>query len=436
MSRLSSPGPEPDAVSLQAYHTPLVKLSDSKAAVVSDGAPCRTCEEEDPKTKYFQGWRMGVTLCAATAGSVLTINVVLTVVAWSKFGLSSGIGTLQEGSCRTTKEISLWLHVAINVLSTLLLGASNYCMQCLASPTRKEVDKAHAQQVWLDIGVPSVRNLSRISRRRALLWFCLAISSLPLHLFYNSAIFSTLESQKYVVLGASPESISNILQNWSTPGQNASGSELPSYDLLRFRNASDWERLENEACIETYAQELMSAHGDLLAVSSDINGSQFIPTFRNFDGLQNDWISDAYPTHKGDTKYVVQHAASWVISDDQQDNARLYHVQYCLSEPIEERCRVQFSIIIMVFVLLCNLIKTLCILLTLRIQECPPLVTLGDALESFLRKADPATEAMCLAEKGAFARKKWEAAPTKWRKMRHRWFSSASKKRWLICNVL
>lgn len=107
---------------------------------------------------------MGITLCAATASSVLTINVVLTVFASIKYGLHDGFGTLQECNCHTTKDLSLWLHLAINVLSTLLLGASNYCMQCLTSPTREEIDKAHGQHVWLDFGVPSVRIWEELPR--------------------------------------------------------------------------------------------------------------------------------------------------------------------------------------------------------------------------------------------------------------------------------
>lgn len=188
-SRLSPPILDTDTVSLQSCTTPLLVLSDAKATMNNTKYPCNFGEEDDRKLK---GWRMGVAICAATTGTVLFVNVVLTIVAYSKFGQSEGLGTLQEGSCRKTKELSIWLHAAINVLSTLILGASNYCMQCLASPTRKEIDKAHAQQVWLDVGVPSARNLTRISRKRAMLWLVLAISSVPLHVLYNSAVFSTL----------------------------------------------------------------------------------------------------------------------------------------------------------------------------------------------------------------------------------------------------
>lgn len=55
-------------------------------------------------------------------------------------------------------------------------------MQCLSAPTRKEVDEAHAKGKWLDIGVPSVRNLTSIPKLRLGMWVGLGLTSLPLHL--------------------------------------------------------------------------------------------------------------------------------------------------------------------------------------------------------------------------------------------------------------
>jgi glutaredoxin-related protein len=67
-------------------------------------------------------------------------------------------------------------------LSTILLGASNYCMQCMSAPTRAEAEQAHAKFRWVDIGTPSIRNLGKIRGLRVVLWLLLGISSLPLHL--------------------------------------------------------------------------------------------------------------------------------------------------------------------------------------------------------------------------------------------------------------
>ena len=100
------------------------------------------------------------------------------------YRMESGIGTLYEGSCDKSKAIGLWLHLGINALSTLLLSASNYTQQCLAAPTRSEIDAAHARRRWMDIGVPSVRNLFRIKLERTCLWIAIGLTSIPLHLMY------------------------------------------------------------------------------------------------------------------------------------------------------------------------------------------------------------------------------------------------------------
>ena len=98
--------------------------------------------------------------------------------------MKMGIGTLYEGSCDKSRTIGLWLHLGINALSTLLLSGSNYTQQCLAAPTRSEIDAAHARRRWMDIGVPSVRNLFRIKCERRWLWIAIGLTSIPLHLLY------------------------------------------------------------------------------------------------------------------------------------------------------------------------------------------------------------------------------------------------------------
>lgn len=86
---------------------------------------------------------------------------------------------------------------------SLLLGASNFAMQCLSGSIREDDDRAHQKKDWLDIGILSFRNLPEINSRRALLWSFLMVSSLPLQSFsytelllircsYNSIIYSSI----------------------------------------------------------------------------------------------------------------------------------------------------------------------------------------------------------------------------------------------------
>lgn len=57
-------------------------------------------------------------------------------------------------------------------------------MQCLGSPTREEVDKAHSKGRFLHLGVPSIHNIRGIGFSRKLLWLSLGLSAFPLHLVY------------------------------------------------------------------------------------------------------------------------------------------------------------------------------------------------------------------------------------------------------------
>ncbi|KAI0860619.1 hypothetical protein F4860DRAFT_199179 [Xylaria cubensis] len=64
-------------------------------------------------------------------------------------------------------------------------------MQVLNAPSRDELDVAHRRGKWLEIGVSSMRNLFIVSKFKTLCWLGLSITSLPIHLLFNSAVFST-----------------------------------------------------------------------------------------------------------------------------------------------------------------------------------------------------------------------------------------------------
>ena len=111
--------------------------------------------------------------------------IVMAIVSGSiddKDSQGSAFATIRQGRCSEMEHIQLGIHLIINVVSTLLLGASNYCMQCLSAPTRSEIDREHKQRRFLDIGVPSLRNLRVIKKERLVCWCLLGLSSLPLHL--------------------------------------------------------------------------------------------------------------------------------------------------------------------------------------------------------------------------------------------------------------
>ena len=143
------------------------------------------------KIKLPQGWQFGLLCSTLAAFLVFLINLVVSIWAIQKYPVDqetieidphAGLGIIYEGSCELTKSLSFWIHGVINILSTVLLSASNYTLQCLVSPGREDLDKAHKEGRWLDIGVPSIRNCMRLSIFQNILWVILWLTSLPLHL--------------------------------------------------------------------------------------------------------------------------------------------------------------------------------------------------------------------------------------------------------------
>lgn len=128
-------------------------------------------------------WKRNIKLGCVSAILVFVLNFGLLV--WTQIRSrhqSHGVAVIYSGTCTTARQISLWSHLTINVLSSILFAACNTCMQCLTAPTRDEIDKAHAKYVWLDVGVNTIRNLKSIPSSRRFTWACLALSSVPLHL--------------------------------------------------------------------------------------------------------------------------------------------------------------------------------------------------------------------------------------------------------------
>jgi hypothetical protein len=222
------------------------------------------------KRRYrFKSWKVGVTTAAVMTTAVLLVNFLLTVWASVKFGLDGGIGTVYEGACSTVSAWSFWLHILINGLSSMLLSASNYTMQCVTAPTRRECDRAHARGDWLDIGVPSVRNLFRIGRRRRLMWALLALSSIPIHLLYNSAVFKTLDDNSYTAVLAGPSFLETNYTLASTGMYPSDDEHITKHHESYLRAPTSFKNISSTTCIDTYATYYLSGHGDLILIASD-----------------------------------------------------------------------------------------------------------------------------------------------------------------------
>lgn len=77
------------------------------------------------RRRQLSGWKIGVSVCAVTAVTVGLLNISLTIWAVTNHELINGISYLYTGSCSEVASMSLWIHLGINAMSTMLLSASN-----------------------------------------------------------------------------------------------------------------------------------------------------------------------------------------------------------------------------------------------------------------------------------------------------------------------
>ncbi|KAF4466342.1 hypothetical protein FALBO_6791 [Fusarium albosuccineum] len=141
--------------------------------------------------KIGSGWRLAAILNTIAVFIFTIFGAILLYWSVSKSGSMNTNFIFFENSCNQSKSVNLWLHLLLNVCSTGVLASSNFFMQVLSSPTGTEVDRAHEANHALKIGVPSLRNLFWTSKVKFVCWILFFVSSFPLHLFFNSAVFAT-----------------------------------------------------------------------------------------------------------------------------------------------------------------------------------------------------------------------------------------------------
>lgn len=142
------------------------------------------------------GWRKTAVINTGIVGFFAIVNLATLIWALAETGVS-GRNVLTNGDCSKISLLNTFLHLLLNIASSLILASSNFFMQVLNSPTRDEVDRAHARKRWLEIGVPSLRNVLNVCPYKSLAWALFSLSSFPIHLLYNSLVFTVDYSGSY-----------------------------------------------------------------------------------------------------------------------------------------------------------------------------------------------------------------------------------------------
>ncbi|KAF1974112.1 hypothetical protein BU23DRAFT_462333 [Bimuria novae-zelandiae CBS 107.79] len=338
------------------------------------------------KRSRFYGWRMGVLFGSCMSIFVLCCNIAVVVIgSIAHSGYQNGIANVMYGEASSISRWSTFFHLLINAASTVLLASSNYTMQVLCSPTRDDIDTAHARGMWVDIGLLSFRNLKAIPRKRAALALVLAFSSVPLHLFYNAAVFqiATYNEHNITIIehGSHAYDTLVVLSDDTQPGQT-------------FRNLSNaqWKQI--------YGTKFVADHGDLfLSIDRMAFNTSNLPTAPNTDHFLPLYIEKS---NQEIIHNLTIESADWIrynhstgISVDEGIPVSM-SVKLAFAKIIEPHSRIQTSLYFMVTVIAFNLLKLAIMLRVLFTDRQDYIVTLGDALATFLKHPDPVTHGKCM----------------------------------------
>ncbi|KAI2473651.1 hypothetical protein F4781DRAFT_440988 [Annulohypoxylon bovei var. microspora] len=451
----------------------------AKRSDLSQWFPQIDDEDNDSWRRYFSRRGRALLLQILFIGVIFAANLGLTIFAMVRYKSQNGVGTIYEGDCNKVKTLDQWLHLLINFLGTGMLSASNYCMQLQAAPTRADIDRAHEARAheknpdhregrWLDIGVPSLRNLRYISNWRRFAWVLLAFSSIPVHLMYNSAVFESLASNDYTIAVVKDSFVNGSSWNLTTAENNRRGD--PGWDESRVnppnRNYTEiiqdmqknamgtgWEELNISACYALYNDYFTPQGNGVIFVKNDTgSGDDSLLMYVSIIPRSDDWAKNMWAVMNGSSNFVAKSAklpvTKWFLGP------KHYEVSYCRvqsPDTITNDCRFEYSPLIMIVICVLNFIKTSVMLFIffLRKWQEPErsdadkavLHTLGDAIASFMRKPDPTTVDMGLATKNEFMRRRpWKyhlvkqplilnREPRDWKEKRKIWFATSGTRR-------
>ncbi|KAF3797185.1 hypothetical protein GCG54_00009155 [Colletotrichum gloeosporioides] len=383
---------------------------------------------------------------AIVASLVLVVNVGVLVWVRHRSGVSNGISTVFEGSCIESKKDTLWPDLAINIMSTLLLGASNSCAQLLSSPSRRDIDRAHMKGKSLDIGVPSVGNLGHIWYWRVCWWALLFLSSIPLHLVYSPVIFSTKSSVDCQAALVTQDFLKGAAWN----------------DTELAKSVNAWSGPGTANCIQAYQNSLHeSSWKNLLLVTSVPNNSSIIQVLTH--KAEDTDTSETWIRHGNlgnydnsgsncDFNYLLAHASLWKIEGVCRDTSNSGScgssfdalILYCLAEQFPGNCRIQVSTTLPTITILFNAVKVVCLLTTAFTHRFEPLGTVGDAISSFLEQPHNKTTNLDPVTKSVVQKQSWKKdcisgsrnKSLTYKRKPHRWARAVSGSRWFICMAL
>ncbi|KAM7203690.1 hypothetical protein V8F33_002005 [Rhypophila sp. PSN 637] len=346
------------------------------------------------RKRFLPGWRAGIELNLFLTLLIFLAGVGCLIAIITRGPISSGESILFSGLCSTASSINWGLHGVINLFAVALIAGANYVFQVLSSPTRMEVSVAHQKKRWLDIGIPSIRNLTHIQGVRTLLIVVVLIAAITTQIIYNAALSTSQTSINYKLLLVTDSFLDGgPFSNDTT----SNGAELSRLDILSLQGIAVRNELINLTTTDCFAQFSgayeMTYSAALLV--SDLG-------FETTSLIQTSHIITNQSTNR---------AVLSTITDLAPEKSS---IKYCLAQTgPEPTCSVAVNIPLLGAITALNLLTalTLGLVLLLFRKSFHPLATLGDAISSFLQDPDPTTRGSCLLSKTDVWQGRWGQNP-------------------------
>jgi len=222
-----------------------------------------------------------------------------------------------------------------------------------------------------------------------------------------------------------------MTEDWVDTGKTTSMDNftrfgIPNTQLAPLRTAISegrLQRLDPVACVDAYLVAFQSDRSDVVLIADAQNnsavnfGAKITDSNARFDLDRQDrcgqrhsyqWVCRQYDPTAGST--FECHPPCDQFRERLRSDARAgvwapydnRTVQHCYSLPSGEHCKLQFSTKLIYTIVVLNLVKAvLMFLCAFGWKSEPPLLTVGDAICSFLQRPDLQTEDMCLYTKDA-----------------------------------
>ncbi|KAM7211821.1 hypothetical protein V8F06_012794 [Rhypophila decipiens] len=375
----------------------------------------------------MKGWRGAVKILAVLAALLAAVNLGISINMTMRHDSASPVGsvTVLSGPCQRVNLAKVLIQLAITTASLTLLATSNFAAQAWTALTREEIDRLHRSGDTVDIGIPSLRNMTRISLPRRILWLVMFVLATTIHLVYNSAIGSSSSASDYTVSVLARD---EFLRSFSTHESSAYPSpDAPQYQPSGHRQ---WENITLEGMVQRYGTRFADDYRSVILVAESICNRHTYTRHTEHPGRavlyrgvmqtmseipQTRWLCDLFDQNQIDFEDIhaefgatpppnaTCRAASltnltrseWKVNlgkiaatNKAAENNRPYDCivlsPWALSERVELECRLISSTLFWWLATSSNIFIAVIVAVMSKLYKSIPLVTVGDVIDSYL----------------------------------------------------